>query len=125
MLISEAIEPAEGAHDQFREWYRDTYVRHLARMPGWRRTSQFQLVFKKENKDESGTVKAVTPRWLSLHEFEGNEQLLDSPGDILDGVQGAHDIIEGAKKVDVAAFKALRGFGDVDACWVDSQEAII
>lgn len=125
-LVSEAIEPASdiGA-DAFNEWFRTEHIKEVSALPGWRRTSRFELVFKKENKDDPNSAAKITPNYLALHEFASNDVVPTS------GVIGAFPpqpsaaskaVLDGARKVDVAAFSILRGFGDVGTRWVDTEE---
>lgn len=73
-LVSEAIEPASdiGA-DAFNEWFRTEHIKEVSALPGWRRTSRFELVFKKENKDDPNSAAKITRNYLALHEFASND----------------------------------------------------
>jgi hypothetical protein len=104
VLVSEAIEPANDA--EFHEWYRG-HVTTVSRLPGWRRTSRFELVFKKENKDDPNRGKAMTPRWLALHEFDDLPCLPNVPF-----------------PSDIAAFRLLGGFGLAEACWAEEERVL-
>jgi hypothetical protein len=110
----------------FHEWYRSSYIDQVKQLPGWKRTSRFKLVFKKENKGEAGKAgkaKPITPTWLALHEFDAGS--LDG-GAAIDSLlvrdSGARELENTAKKIDVAAFEILRGFGDAESRWVDVVE---
>lgn len=65
----------------------------------------------------------MTPTWLTLHEFEAGS--LDGGaaiGRLLVRDSGAQELEKTAKKIDVAAFEILRGFGDAESRWVDVVE---
>lgn len=124
-LISEAIEPADGSTDPFNEWYRGSYIDHVSKLPGWQRTSRFKLVFKKENKDESGKPKPITPTWLALHEFKSGSFDEGSIKGLLSQKRDAKEIEKTAKKIDVAAFEMMSRFGDKEAIWVDGDERAV
>jgi hypothetical protein len=126
LLVSEAIEPADSASDNFHEWYRKDYISEVAKLPGWQRTGLLKLVFKKENKDEANTTKKITPTWLALHEFQqGSIPNHQSLTRLLGQSTSAKKMAEEAKKVDVAAFEMLRGFGTADQRWADVDETVL
>ncbi len=90
----------------------------VAASPRWRRTTRFELVFKKENKDDTNASAKITPNYLALHEFA------DGDGDVLAAVKNAapSSVLDNARAVDVALFTMLRGFGDVGARLVETEE---
>jgi hypothetical protein len=123
-LISEAIEPAESTNiEDFHKWYRSVYVKEVSSLPGWRRTSRFNLVFKKENKDDPEAAKKITPKWLALHEFDVDKvDGVLGAGGLLGKSQETKNIDKTARKVDVAAFEALSSFGRTEDSLVDKTE---
>ncbi|CAK7215426.1 hypothetical protein SCUCBS95973_002468 [Sporothrix curviconia] len=126
-LVSEAIEPAAdlGA-DAFNEWFRSEHIQEVAKLPGWRRTSRFEMVFKKQNKDDPTSAAIITPHFLALHEFADGADFIPAAGALAlfppQPSAKSKAVLDGARKVDVAAFSFLRGFGDVGTRWVDTEE---
>ena len=125
LLVSEAIEPADGTTTEFHEWYRSEYIKQIAKLPGWRRTSRFELVFKKENKDDPNRHLNFTPKWLALHEFDEGSLPADGVTTLLGDATATDKITKSARKIDVAAFSILRGFGEKEACWVDAKASVL
>ena len=119
ILISEAIEPGETTTSVFDKWC-SSRMEHLSSLPGWKRTSRFTLVFKKENKDDPEAAKNITPKSLVLHEFDVDS--IDDPQVVLGSSEETQRIVHNAKKVDVAAFGLLRGFGEKEGCWVEGDK---
>lgn len=122
MLISEAIEPGEKTASAFESWNRSR-TQHLSSLPGWRRTSRFELVFKKENKDDPEAAKNITPKSLVLHEFDAAS--IDDASIVLDSSDETNHILADAKTIDVAAFGLLRGFGEKEGCWVENDSRMM
>ncbi|CAM1509559.1 Fc.00g032980.m01.CDS01 [Cosmosporella sp. VM-42] len=113
MLISEAIEPVEGMTDNFNDWYRSNYITAISKFPGWRRTSRFRLVFKKENKDDSGGTEKTTPTLLTLHEFQADSMLATQKiASMLQELEGVKKVGLNPQMVDIAPFELFWGFGD-------------
>ncbi|OAA65934.1 Dimeric alpha-beta barrel [Niveomyces insectorum RCEF 264] len=132
MLVSEAIDPAaDVTPDAFDAWFRSVHVPEVAALPGWRRTSRFALAFKKPNPDTDDAAHP-TPRFLALHEFaEGPAAATDTAVVPASGIittfppqpaAATRAILDAARTVDVAAFRYVCGFGDVDTRWVDTAE---
>lgn len=124
LLVSEATEPADFASDSFHEWYAKDYIPEVSKLPGWQRISLLKLAFKKETKDDTKANKKITPIWLAMHEFEpGSIPDHQNLTTLLGQSTIARKMAEEAKKVDVAAFEMLRGFGTVDERWADQESS--
>ncbi|CAK7203428.1 hypothetical protein SEUCBS139899_006162 [Sporothrix eucalyptigena] len=126
-LVSEAIEPASDlSADAFNAWFRSEHIQEVAKLTGWRRTSRFELVFKKENKDDLNSAAKITPHYLALHEFADGSDVVPASGVVgsfpPQPSVASKAVLDNARKVDVAAFNFLRGFGNVGARWVDTEE---
>ena len=83
-------------------------------------------MFKKENKDDPDAGTKVTPTWLALHEFQpGDLSNYQNWSELLGHFESRSYVGDQAKKTDVAGFKLLSSFGEVDKRWADVEENII
>ena len=108
LLVSEGINPARNISDQvFNNWYRQTYIKEISQVKGWRRTSRFD-----------NAMRGNLPRWLALHEFDQGafEGVTKIPA-LLGTCQETKDIERGATKIDIALFRLAREYGNNTISW--------
>ncbi|KAK3370576.1 hypothetical protein B0H63DRAFT_514649 [Podospora didyma] len=106
ILVTETIDPAKISADQFNSWYRQTYIKEISQLKGWRRTSRF----------DNGMAQ---PKWLALHEFD--QSGFDANTTKISGLLGkskeTKDIEKSAKKIELALWSLVRVYGDGKASW--------
>jgi hypothetical protein len=71
-LLSAALEPPPAATADFDAWYREEHIDVLKRAPGFVRSRRYELV-KGTVLDAFVRSEPEVPRFLALHEFEGEE----------------------------------------------------
>lgn len=65
------LQPAAGAEPDFDAWYREEHIAILSRAPGFVRTRRYELV-SGTTLDKFKRVEPEIPKYLALHEFEGD-----------------------------------------------------
>ncbi|KAK3369586.1 hypothetical protein B0T24DRAFT_708314 [Lasiosphaeria ovina] len=117
ILVTEAIEPSFKTNpvnytDFFEDWYHDTYIGEVSRLPGWRRTSRFN------------NTMAGGPRLLALHEFD--ESAFDANATKIPGLLGISadtKYVQGtAKSIEMALWRLVRVYGDGTVPWGEPWE---
>ncbi|KAH8896894.1 hypothetical protein GQ53DRAFT_760978 [Thozetella sp. PMI_491] len=106
ILVSEAIDPADNTTDQFHAWYRETYIKEVSKIQGWRRTSRFENTMGGGGAAPQNSTNAK-PKWLALHEFESSQ---------------TKTVEQTARKLDISLFKLVRVYGNKTAPWGSSWE---
>ncbi len=121
LLISESIDPAENVTDQaFNAWYRQTYIKEVSQLKGWRRTSRF------ENTMRGNGARGEEPRWLALHEFE--DGAFEGTGEIVSLLGQSEEtraMEKNAKQRKIMPFKLAREYGNRAIFWGDVEEEIV
>ena len=96
------------------DWYRKEHLDQISKIPGWRCTGRYQLVFKKETVGAPESENC--PNWLTLHEFEdGSLSEGEKVAPMMPQTEWTKKVMGSATKVDAAKFGYLRGFGDLEA----------
>ncbi|QDS75088.1 hypothetical protein FKW77_006968 [Venturia effusa] len=84
------VEPSEGGEVEFDEWYRKQHLDMLSMLPGFRRTTRYELAPDSTALDNC--------RYLACHEFDTK----DYPSDVIElilGTEWSKKIMESVKKV--------------------------
>ncbi|CAK7199629.1 hypothetical protein SEUCBS139899_002312 [Sporothrix eucalyptigena] len=75
-LVAEQVETSDA--DDLNAWYKSEYLPALAKLPGYLRTTRYELRYARSN-DQSRRFKGLSstgapppkrPTWLAIHEFE-------------------------------------------------------
>ncbi len=135
--MSEAIEPAGDATDDLCSWYRGAYMDEVRQMPGWVRSTRFEVIVRSEIRGDApppppvaaaaGPPPHLAPMWLTLHEFDGTgdvaQRLAQVSATALLGEAGATRQMERALvQVEVLPFHLVRSYGDAGAAFFDAGD---
>jgi hypothetical protein len=108
VVKSTAIQPALGMDEEFDRWYREEHLGQVARMPGWRRSTRYELIFKVQSKDDPRREEA--PRYLAIHEFDEGTEIQRMPRE--EWTEWTTRMVESAQMLDEGTFTYLWGMGD-------------
>ena len=111
VIKSTAIQPGSGMDDQFNRWYAEEHLEQVSQMPGWGRSTRFELIFKVQSKDDPKQESA--PKYLAIHEFEEGTKVQRMRKE--DWTEMTKKIVDSAVSVDEGTFEYLWGYGDADA----------
>lgn len=140
LLLSEVLELGDGTSQ---DWYRDEYMPEVAALPGWQRSTRFEVVMENEIGGDKvpppggpappappTSTTAKPPRWLTLHEFDATKTEADLDADrvtsrattsLLGTAQGTQRVETEARFVEVVPFHLVRIYGDA-AAFADGNE---
>ncbi|KAK6429258.1 hypothetical protein LTR95_014592 [Oleoguttula sp. CCFEE 5521] len=69
-VIACGFTPSDDA--EYDRWYRESHLREVSEITGWRRTGRYVLQFARENRKAAGDNElAKPPKFLTLHYFDG------------------------------------------------------
>jgi hypothetical protein len=111
VVKSTAIQPANGTEEEFDQWYREEHLEQVSRMPGWRKSTRFELIFKVQSKDDE--TKEEAPKYLAIHEFEDGTEVKRMPRE--EWTEWTAKMVESAVKIDEGSFDYVWGMGEESA----------
>lgn len=111
VVKSTAIQPAQGTEEEFDQWYRDEHLEQVSQMPGWRKSTRYELIFKVQSKDDE--IKEEAPKYLALHEFEEGTDVKRMPRE--EWTKWTTKMVESAVKIDEGIFDFMWGMGEESA----------
>ncbi|KAF2246558.1 hypothetical protein BU26DRAFT_566921 [Trematosphaeria pertusa] len=111
VIKSTAIQPQSGTEGEFDRWYREEHLEQVACMPGWRKSTRYELVFKVRSRDEADGEAA--PGFLALHEFE--EGTVVGRMGKEEWTEWTRRVVEGAVAIDEGVFEFVWGMGEEGA----------
>ena len=79
-------------------------------MPGWRKSTQFKLIFKVQSKDRPN--KEVAPKYLAIHGFDEGTEVKRMQKESWTAM--TRKIVENAAKIDESVFEFMWRMGDED-----------
>jgi hypothetical protein len=105
-----AIQPGLGMEDEFNRWYREEHLEQVSHMPGWRKSTRFDLIFKVQSHDDSNREEA--PKYLAIHEFEEGTEVNRISKE--EWTEWTKRMVKAAVKIDEGTFDYLWVMGDED-----------
>ncbi|OAG37131.1 hypothetical protein AYO21_08666 [Fonsecaea monophora] len=108
-VIVYAVDPPEGADEEFDNWYKTEHLEELAKCSGYRRTTRYKCVYARHNRDDRlGKPSPHRPRWLALDEFDTKP--IQEELDTARGTAKAKAILA-KSKVEVGLYKLQKSYG--------------
>lgn len=92
-------------------WYAEEHLEQVSQMPGWLKSTRYELVFKVQSKDDA--TQEVAPKYLAIHEFEEGTDVKRMPRE--EWTEWTERMVSSAEKIDEGVFEYLWGFGRDDA----------
>jgi hypothetical protein len=107
VIKATAIQVVAGTEERFNRWYSEEHLEEVSRMPGWRKSTRFELIFKVQSKDDPNPE--VAPKYLAIHEFEKGTKVRRIPKENWTAL--TKDMVESAEEIDEATFDYIWGMG--------------
>ncbi|KAF2662553.1 hypothetical protein K491DRAFT_686435 [Lophiostoma macrostomum CBS 122681] len=108
VVKSTAMQPAPGMSEELDRWYREEHLGQVAAMPGWRRSTRYELIFKVQSKDDPSHEEA--PRYLAIHEFDEGTKIARMPRE--QWTEWTTRMVESAELLDEGTFTYVWGTRD-------------
>lgn len=121
-LVTEQIETGDAAG--LNEFYKSAYLPALAKVPGYLRTTRYELKYARSN-DQSRRFKGLSstgapppkrPTWLAIHEFSTDEGVSEADLAKVQGSATGYDAVKAAATVwqtDLYHFAKSHGTGEL------------
>lgn len=100
------VEPADGADEDFDEWYRKQHLDMLSMVPGFRRSTRYKLA--------DPTNAAGNPRFLACHEYDTTDFPTESVK-LVTGTEWSKKILSAAKKFEGGVWEEIAVTGAKDS----------
>jgi hypothetical protein len=110
LLCSVALQPAAGDAVDFDRWYREEHLQLLSECPGYRRSRRFEVV-NATVLDKFERSAPEVPRYLALHEFDGNEFPMEALGKTA-GTEWAKKVMGNLAAAEVGWYRLKRTYDD-------------
>jgi hypothetical protein len=94
---------------ELENWYRREHVSLISKCPGYRRTSRYKLSTRSVLSAFERSFPPG-PRWLAIHEFDGQEVPWKELADT-DETEWAKKVIPGIEEIDFGCFRLKRVYG--------------
>lgn len=108
VIKSTAIQPSPGLEEEFNRWYQEEHLEQVSRMPGWTKSTRYELIFKVQNKDDMDAEEA--PKYLALHEFDEGTEVKRMKRE--EWTPWTVRMVESALAIDEAMFHYVWGMGE-------------
>jgi len=102
-----AIHLSAGTEAEFDRWYREEHLEQVSRMPGWRKTTRYELISSNRFEDAE-----VPPHYLAIHEFEEGTEVKRMKKD--EWTKWTRRMVDSALKIEEGTFEFVSGLGRVD-----------
>ena len=118
-LAITGIEPGDSTSDSdLKNWYDKEQLPMLEKIPGYRRTTRFKLVYARTNA-QSRALKGLPttdeaapepPTWLAIHEFDTEDPPVEKMRELY-ATELSRKIMGGAKKIETNEYRVAKRHG--------------
>jgi hypothetical protein len=103
-----AIQPTTGTEADFDQWYREEHLEQVSQMPGWRKSTRYELISSNDSADAD-----APPRYLAIHEFEAGTEVKRMKKE--EWTEWTKRMVASAVKIEEATFGFVCGMGGEEA----------
>lgn len=103
-----AIQPEPGRGEDIDRWYREEHLEQASQMPGWRKSTRYELIFKVQSVENPQREDA--PKYLAIHEFDEGTEVKRMPKE--SWTDWTRKIVQNAVAVDESVFDYIWGMPD-------------